>query len=446
MTIGRTGAFLAAALVAGVGAGAAVYRMGQTQPRYVTVPVGRGEVHTAVSATGTLNAVVTVQVGTQVSGTIQQLFVDYNSPVRMGELIARLDPATSQAKVNQAQADVESAQATVVAQQAAVTKAQADLENAQALVTKERVTRRDARVKWQARDRLYHEGNLAQEDRDTAQATDDSAAADLVAGQAGMQAAQANLEVARAQLVAAEATVRQKQAALAQAQVDLAHTAILAPVDGVVVARNVDVGQTVAASLQAPTLFLIAHDLTEMQVDTNIDEADIGRIALGQAATFTVDAYPEHTFDGQVTQVRQAPQTVDNVVTYDAVLTAHNAALQFKPGMTAQVSFVTARHEAVLVVPNAAFRIRLDAAAAGGEQRPGTASRGSLGGPVSTSPAGAADAKHGDAPETRQLLWVLRDGRPEQRRVQVGLTDGERTEIVAGLQPGEQVIIGRATS
>lgn len=446
MKIGRAGSLLAAVLVAGVAAGAAVYRSVQTQPRYITVAVGRGDVRTAVSATGTLNAVVTVQVGTQVSGSIQQLFVDYNSPVRKGELIARIDPATSQAKVNQAKADMEGAQATVVEQQAAVTKAQADLENATALVTRDQVAVRDARIKRKSRDRLYQEGNLAQEDRDTAQATDDSAAADLVAGQAGTRAARANLEVARAQLVAAEATVRQKQAALAQAQIDLANTAILAPVDGVVVARNVDVGQTVAASLQAPTLFLIAHDLTEMQVDTNVDEADIGRITLGQAATFTVDAYPQQTFEGHVTQIRQAPQTVDNVVTYDAVVTVRNPALQFKPGMTAQVTFVTARHEGVLVIPNVAFRIRLDGAGAVSGQRRGTAAQSALGAQVSGSVSGTADANRGEAQDTHQSLWILREGHPEQRGVQVGLTDGERTEIVAGVQAGEQVIIGRAAS
>ena len=446
MKIGPAGVLVAAVLAAGVSVGEAVYRGVYTQPRYATVPVGRGEVRTTVSATGTLNAEVTVQVGTQVSGTIQQLFVDYNSPVQKGQLLARIDPATSQAKVNQAKADVESAQATVVEQRAAVAQAQADLENAKAIATRDQVAVRDAKIKRKSRERLYQEGNLSQEDRDTAQTIEDSAAADLVAGQAGVRAAEATLEVARAQLAAAEATGRQKQAVLVQAQVDLANTAILSPMDGVVVARNVDVGQTVAASLQAPTLFLIAHDLTEMQVDTNIGEADIGRIALGQAASFTVDAYPEQAFKGHVTQIRQAPQTVDNVVTYDAVVTAHNPTLRFTPGMTAQVTFVTARHEAVLVVPNAAFRIHLDGASAVGGQQPGTAGRGSLGTPAPGPPLGSADGKHGDAAEPRQLLWVLREGRPEQRRVQVGLTDGARTEIVAGLQAGEQVIVGRAAS
>jgi HlyD family secretion protein len=441
----RAGVLLAAVLVGGVGVGEAVYRTGHTQTRYATAAVDRGNVHTAVSATGTLNAVVTIQVGTQVSGTIQQLFVDYNSPVRKGQLIARIDPATSDTKVNQAKADVENAQATVAAQQAAVTKAQADLENATAMAMKDRVAVRDATVKWQARERLYREGNLSQEDRDTAQATDDSAAADLVAGQAGVRAAQAALEVAQAQLAAAEATVRQKQAALAQAQVDLANTAIRAPVDGVVVARNVDVGQTVAASLQAPTLFVIANDLTQMQVDTNIDEADIGRIALGQAATFTVDAYPGQRFEGHVIQIRQAPQIVDNVVTYDAVVAAQNPALQFKPGMTAGVRFVTARHDGVLVVPNAAFRVHLDGTAMASGERPVTTDRPSPGGPASTLLVGTTGAKQGDAREARQVLWVLHDGRPERRQVQVGLTDGDRTEIVVGLQAGEQVIIGRTT-
>ncbi len=442
----RAGALVVVVFLGGVGAGEAVYRAGHTEVRYVTAAVERGNVRTAVSATGTLNAVVTVQVGTQVSGTIQQLFVDYNSPVRKGQLIARIDPATNAAKVDQAKADLDTAEASVVAQRAAVAKAQADLENATAMAMKDRVAERDAKTKRQARERLYREGNLSQEDRDTAQATDDSAAADFVAGQAGVRAAQAALEVARAQFAAAEATVRQKQAVLAQAQVDLANTAIRAPVDGVVVARNVDVGQTVAASLQAPTLFVIANDLTQMQVDTSIDEADVSRIALGHAATFTVDAYPGQRFEGQVIQIRQAPQTVDNVVTYDAVVAAPNPALQFKPGMTAQVRFVTAHHEAVLVVPSAAFRFHPDGEAIIGVTKADTAGGPSPGGPTSTARAEIASTTPGDDRDAHQALWVLRGGHPEQRRVQVGLTDGERTEVVIGLQVGEQVIIGRAAS
>jgi HlyD family secretion protein len=270
-----------------------------------------------VSATWILNAVDTVPVVAQVPGTIQQLFADYNSPVTKGQLIARIDPAAFEAKVNQAKADVEGARATVREWHAAVAKAAADLGTPEADIVRAQVAVHDTRTRREARDRLFEEGNLSQEERDTAQAANDAAGADLEAGQASVRAAQAGVEAARAQLVGAEATVRQKQAVLAQAQVALENTAIQAPVDGVVVARNVDVGQTVAASLQAPTLFLIAQDLTKMQVDANVDEADVGKTALGQEVTFTVDAYPDRRFQGPVMQIRQAPQVIQNVVTYE---------------------------------------------------------------------------------------------------------------------------------
>ncbi|HEX7551120.1 MAG TPA: efflux RND transporter periplasmic adaptor subunit, partial [Candidatus Methylomirabilis sp.] len=312
MNARRTALLLGILLVAGAGTGVFAYERAHPRPRFATAVVTRGDIRSTISATGTLNAVVTVPVGTQVSGTIQQLFVDFNSPVRKGQLIACIDPATFHAKLNQGQADLESAQAMLLDQEAEVAKAQVDLANAEATVVKNRVVKRDARTKRRSRDRLFQAGNVSQEDRDTAQATDDSAGADLAAAQAEVGAAQANLELARAQRVVAEATVRQKQAALAQAQIDLDNTVIQAPVDGIVVARNVDVGQTVAASLQAPTLFLIAQDLTKMQVDTNVDEADVGRAAPGQQATFTVDAYPAARFQGPVMQIRQAPQAVEN--------------------------------------------------------------------------------------------------------------------------------------
>ena len=326
-------------------------------PSYRTAPVERGELLSTISATGTLNAVVTVQVGTQVSGTIQQLFVDFNSPVKKGMLVARIDPATFEAKVNQAQADLENSKASVLNQRAAVAKAQAELANARANVVRQEVAVRDAKIKSDSRVRLFQEGGISQEERDSAKATYDSAVAQVDAAQAGVQSAQAALEVTHAQLAAAEAQVRQKQAALAQASVDLNNTYIRAPVDGIVVSRNVDVGQTVAASLQAPTLFLIAQDLTKMQVDTNVDEADIGRVALEQEATFTVDSYPGQTFSGRVIQIRQAPQVVQNVVTYDTVVAVPNPDVKLKPGMTANVKILVARHDNAILVPNAAFRV-----------------------------------------------------------------------------------------
>ncbi len=425
---------------------------GGRKPSFRTAPVERGDILSTISSTGTLNAVITVQVGTQVSGTIQQLLVDFNSPVKKGMLIARIDPDIFEAKVNQAKADLESSRAAVLNQRAAVVKAEADVATARANVIKEDVAVRDAKIKAEARARLFQEGGISQEERDTAQATLDSAQAQLEASKASLRASQAALEVSRAQLAAAEATVQQKQAALAQAQVDLDHTYIRAPVDGVVVSRNVDVGQTVAASLQAPTLFLIAQDLTKMEVDTNVDEADVGRVALDQAATFTVDSYPGQVFSGQIVQIRQAPQVLQNVVTYTTVVAVSNPDLKLKPGMTANVKILVARHEAALLIPNAAFRVRVDgatpAAAAGSPGQLGA--QGMAGGrPPGASgmgPRRGADPGTKGTPDAgKQRIWVLQDGKPLERMIRTGLSDGQKTEILEGLQDGETVIVGLGT-
>ncbi len=405
----KIGFFFSLGILA-VGGAAGFYwlREAERPAAYRTVPVERGTLQATISATGTLSAVVTVQVGSQVSGTISQLLVDYNSPVKKDQLIARIDPASFEAKVQQAQADLESSRAAVLNQRAAVLKAEADVATARANVVHQQVAVRDARVKRDARVRLFQEGGVSAEERDTAQATYDSAVAQLEAAQASLRAAEAALSVARAQLTAAEATVQQKQAALAQAQVDLDHTFIRAPVDGTVVARSVDVGQTVAASLQAPTLFLIAQDLTKMQVDTNVDEADVGKVALRQSAAFTVDAFPGERFSGEVVQIRQAAQVVQNVVTYDAVVAVANPDLKLKPGMTANVKILVAQHDQVLLVPNAAFRVRLDGPAP--SQRPAQS-------------AARAGASH--APDTsRQRLWVLEGGKPAARHLHRGRLPG----------------------
>jgi HlyD family secretion protein len=341
-------------------------------PKYRLARVERGPLTATVSATGTLNAVITVQVGSQVSGQIKELHADFNSQVKRGQLIARIDPDTFEAKVNQAKAQVEAARATVLNQRAAVDKTRADLENARAALAgaraqtaKAQVAVLDARRDLDRKSDLLKKELIAQSDKDTSQAAHDSAVAQLEANRAQEQAlaasirsVEAQLKVTEAQLQAALAQVKQQEAALQQAQVDLNHTFIRAPVDGVVVARSVDVGQTVAASLQAPTLFTIAQDLTQMQVDTNVDEADIGRISLGQPATFTVDSFPGRTFSGEVVQIRKAPQVVQNVVTYDVVISAPNPDQKLLPGMTANVRVVVAQKESVLKVPNAALRFR----------------------------------------------------------------------------------------
>jgi HlyD family secretion protein len=358
-------------------------------PQYRLGRVERGPITAAVSATGNLNAVITVQVGSQVSGQIKELLVDFNSVVRKGQVIARIDPVTFEAKVNQALAELDSARATVLNNQAQVERARADIENARAAQAEARaqtaraqVTLLDSRRDVDRKTQLFQRELIAKSDLDTAQTGHDSAVAQLDAARAkeqsvaaGIGSAQAQLRVAEAQVTSAHAQVRQKQAALQQSQADLSNTIIRAPVDGVVVSRQVDVGQTVAASLQAPILFTIAQDLTKMQVDTSVDEADIGRVALDGPATFTVDAFPGQTFAGRIVQIRKAAQVVQNVVTYIVVVAVDNPRGRLLPGMTANVRLVSAEKANVLKVPNAALRFR-PAGADGGESDPAGRSGG----------------------------------------------------------------------
>jgi HlyD family secretion protein len=435
-------------ILAGV-AGFYWFSNGSGKQSFRTAPIERGELLSTISATGTLNAVVTVQVGTQVSGTLQQILVDFNSPVKKGMLVARIDPATFEAKVNQAQGDLENSKASVLNQRATVAKAQADLVNAKANVVRQDVALRDAKIKLDSRIRLFGEGGISQEERDSAQAAYDSAVAQLEAAQASVNSSQAALDVTRAQLTAAEAQVRQKQASLELADVDLRNTFIRAPVDGVVVSRNVDVGQTVAASLQAPTLFLIAQDLTKMQVDTNVDEADVGRVALDQEATFTVDSYPGQMFRGRVVQVRQAPQVIQNVVTYDTVVAVANPDFKLKPGMTANVKILVARRENALLIQNAAFRVRVDGTASGsasGQRTAGRPNQPGVGSPLAppmmVPGRGAEGSGRAVTPGSKQRVWVLQNGKPAERQVQIGLSDGQKTEILEGLSEGDKVIVG----
>jgi HlyD family secretion protein len=405
---------------------------------YRTAAVDRGNVAYTISATGSPNAVVTVQVGTQVSGNILALFADFNSTVKKGQLVARIDPQVFQAKVDQANASLDVAKSAVVNGRASVQRAQADLAsstagvaNAKALVLKSKVGLQDAHVKLNRQLELFKDGVSAQQDRDTAQAVYDAAEADQEAVVAQQQAAvqkvlssEADVEVARTQLSSAEAQVKQAQASLSQAQLDLSHTYIVAPVDGTVVSRNVDVGQTVAASLQAPTIFLIAQDLAKMQVDTNVSEADVGRVVLGQTATFTVDAYPGQIFRGRVSQIRQAPINVQNVITYDVVITVANPDLKLFPGMTANVRILVDRHENVLRIPNAALRFHPAEQAA----------------TVSVAAKAGPGRKRG--PSTDTTVWVMDDkGKPKPVVAQLGLSDGTYTEVASsGLKEGDKVI------
>jgi HlyD family secretion protein len=401
--------------------------------QYRTVAVQHGDVNVAISATGNPNAVVTVQVGSQVSGIVVSLFADFNTKVTKGELIARIDPAPFQAKVDQAQANLDAARASVANAQAVVQQATANIQSAnsslvaaQANVVKAEAVAEDAKVKVDRRVSMVSKGADAQEDLETAQTTYKSALADhnaVVAQEQtmedGVKVAQAQLNVANSLLTANQAQVKQYAAALQSAMLDLEHTNIIAPVDGVVVSRNVDVGQTVAASLAAPTLFLIAQDLKKMQVDTNVSEADVGRVQVNQPATFTVDAYPGRVFRGAVTSIRKAPINVANVITYDAVIGVSNEDLKLFPGMTANVKILVNQRQNVLKVPNAALRYH----------------------PASETESAGAGVRKGAAPE--KAVWVLGANNKERRVVvTTGETDGTYTEVMqSDLNDGDPVIV-----
>jgi len=373
-----------------------------SQVRYDTAQVDRGRIVAKVTASGTLSAIVTVQVGSQVSGRIAELHADWNSQVKKGQLVAKIDPQLFQATVLQARANVVAAQGNL-----AKVKAQA--------VDAERQYKRNAI--------LAERKLIAQADLDTSQATAD-------ADKAAVDAAAGSVEQAKAQLNSAE--------------VNMAYTNIISPTDGTVIARNVDVGQTVAASLQAPTLFLIAEDLRKMQVDTSVAEADIGKLHTGMKATFTVDAYPNERFVGTVRQVRNNPQTVQNVVTYDAVIDVANPDLKLKPGMTANCTFVWAERDEALRIPNAAMRFRpppellagLNPGAAAGRRPGGNAAE------AAQAAGGQRMPRAGIAGGTdRKTVWVLREGTPRTVVVRTGVSDGSLTEVAEGeLHEGDLVI------
>jgi HlyD family secretion protein len=442
-------------LIALSGLGSWAYLRGQNQVEYRTAKVERGDIEATISATGNPNAVVTVQVGSQVSGNIKELHADFNTKVKKGQLVARIDPEIFEAKVNQAKGNLDNVRAAVLNARAMLQKTEADIANARASLeaakangAKAKVAVLDAQIKLKSRINLFKEGGISAEERDSAQATYDSNVAALEAAKAQEQAAQFSLraaqaqhEVTVAQLAAAEAQVKQSEAALKQAQVDLDHTYIRAPVDGTVVSRNVDVGQTVAASLSAPTLFLIAQDLTKMQVDTNVDEADIGRIRVGHPATFTVDAYPDETFRGKVVQIRQAAMNVQNVITYDAVVAVSNPDLKLFPGMTANVKILVDRRENVLRIPNAALRFRPHDFKEQSKRGADASARTPQGSPTGEWAPGVRGARKtgGD-----QAIWVLgEDGKPRSVMLKLGITDGSVSEVTEGnLNSGQEVIVG----
>ncbi len=443
-------ACVAAVAVAGV----ALYATGRGGATKLRVAhVARGPLTARVSATGTVNAVVTVQVGSQVTGRIQEILVDFNSPVRKGQLIARIDPESFDARAAQARAQLAAARAAVLNQQAALDRVRAEIATARANLAvggaqhaNVQVAVADTRRQLDRRSELLRKELIAQSDQDTAQAAHDSARAQLDAARAqveaqaeAVRAAEAQLRVADAQLQAALAQVSEREAMLRQAEVDLANTRILAPVDGVVVSRNMDVGQTVVSALQSPILFSIAQDLSQMQVHANVDEADVGHTRVGQRATFTVDAFRGETFSGQVVQIRKAAQVTQGVVTYVVVVAAGNPSEKLLPGMTANVRILVEDKERVLKVPNAALRF----------EPPAWETEQTTAGASVTTPVEAARVTGPrlapDGPdESLGRVWMRgRDGRLRAVAVRLGLTDGEFTEVVGGeLQDGQEIVLG----
>jgi HlyD family secretion protein len=433
----------AATLVSLAAIGVSIYSWKLPKTEYVTAQVDRGDIDSTVTTTGNLNAVITVQVGSQVSGNILALYADFNTKVKKGQLVALIDPAPFQAAVDQAKAAVNSAKAVVLTARVSIAKSQSDLANAvanvasqQANIVKAQSAVDLAKVQADRRLTLIRLDATSKEDYDTAKANYDQALASADAAKAALNAMEASAEsakkgidVARAQLQQAEAIAQENTAALAQAQLNLDHTRIIAPVDGTIQSRNMDVGQTVAASFQAPVIFLIAQDLTKMQVDTNVGEADVASIRLDQQANFTVDAYPGQIFSGRVWQIRLAPINVQNVITYDVVIAVSNPDLRLFPGMTANATILTGHASNALRIPKSALRFHLRAAPGAGTQ--------SARAPVSNQRA----AQPG---QQMQTIYVLDDrGQPKATRVSLGVTDPNYVQVLGGsLLEGQKVVVG----
>jgi HlyD family secretion protein len=491
------GGFMAAVVFAGF------YFFGDntSTPQYMTARVERGNLRNTVTATGALQAVTTVQVGSQASGTISALYADFNSTVKKGQVVAQLDPSTAKAQVDQARANLQNARASLANAQAAVVNARAGVSDAQAknLAAKSTVQNNQAGVSGaeanvavlkaqqddalsvlKQQESLLKAGVIAQRDYDVAvtayrsaearynqavaqlnqaKLSEQSAAsAGIAQSQAGVESSKAQVQQAQAQVAQAQAQVQQAQASLSMAEVNLSHTTITSPIDGVVVSRDVNVGQTVAASLSAPTLFTIANDLTQMQVIANIDQADIGLVEQAKSVRFSVDAFPGKEFDGKIEQMRLNPVNVQNVVTYNVVIDVENPDQKLKPGMTANLTITIDERNNVLKVPNSALRFtpqdanrqRTGAGAGQGQgqrqgrrQQQGDNASGDNSGENRFAPASAPVL-----PGQIRVVWVMgQNGQPERRRITVGLSDGSATEVVDGdLKEGDMVITGQQIS
>jgi len=476
-------------------------RNSDSELRYRTAKVERGTIAAVVVASGTLNATTTVQVGSQISGQVKDIYADFNTTVKKDQVIARIDPSTFELRVNQARADLDSAQS-------AVAVARSNQAAAQATIGQVKVNLADAQRDFDRKKALVDKNYISGAELDKARTVLDSTREQL-------KAVDAQLKVSQAQIQSAQAAVKQRQSLLQQAEVDLERTVIRAPVDGTVILRNVDAGQTVAASLQAPVLFTIAQDLRDMQVEAAIDEADVGRLRAGMAASFAVDAFPRRSFQGEIRQIRKSPQNVQNVVSYTVVISAANPDMALLPGMTANVRIAVENRTSALKVPNAALRWRpagateakgaapVDAAPAQQQQAGGQAVqqfRARIQAELKPSDAQKAqieeifnaarekfarvrdmkadgdrrreaekiraetNARIGEIltaeqrPAWERLLaesgsrgqssagrvYVLEGGTPKGIDVRLGLTDGSSTELVSGLAEGAEVIVGTA--
>jgi HlyD family secretion protein len=469
-------------------------RNGDAEVKYRLAKVERGPIAAVVVASGTLNAVTTVQVGSQISGQVKEIFADFNTSVKKDQVIARIDPATYELRVNQARADLDAAEGAVAVARSGLAAQQAELGRV-------KVTLAEAQRDFERKKSLVEKNYISGAELDKARTVLDSTREQL-------KAVEAQLKVNQAQISSARAAVKQRESLLKQAQVDLERTIIRAPVDGTVILRNIDAGQTVAASLQAPVLFTIAQDLRDMQVEAAIDEADVGRLRVGMPASFAVDAFPRRSFAGEIKQIRKSPQNVQNVVSYTVVISAANPDLALLPGMTANVRIAVENREAVLKVPNAALRWRPAGAAdvkapldapvqqAGGqaaqqfrarllqELKPSDAQRAQLDEIFSESRQKFARVHdmRGEGERRRELeriraetnvriaeiltteqrpAWerllaesgargqstvgrvhVLENSQPKALEVRLGLSDGMSTEVMSGLTEGADVIIG----
>jgi HlyD family secretion protein len=427
--------------ICGAAAAAWGYLHQNSVKQYKTEAVQFGRVQSTVSVTGTCSALLTVQVGSQVSGVVQALHADFNSQVHKGEIVAEIDPLPFQEKVNQAQAAVDSAKATLAAAKATVQKSETDIRTAQATADSQRALvaqavagEKGAKITADRQQKLAASSIVSDDQFQSAKAVYDVAVADREAVDALEHVAETTTDEMRearaaaiTQVTASEAQVRQAEGALEQAKLDLEHTRIVSPIDGVVISRDVDAGQTVAANFAAPELFQIAQDLSKMQVDADIDESEVSKVMVGMVAQFTVDAMPNRTFEAKIRQVRESPVNVQNVITYDAVMDVPNPELVLLPGMTANIRIPVQVRDNVLRISNSALRYK----------------------PVDNTKGGPATPPvKGIKQQAQQSVYVLNAaGIPEERKIQVGISDGLYTAVLSGdLHEGDAVIVSESKS